>query len=204
MIQKLLLYPPLGFARVGPSETPCDSFYCGPNDLRPRGTGKTTILPAETLHISADGTVSLSLPTKITFKDAAGFRPVCPFFELHGEWMTADGTAESGPITPQVLGMFGLTARDLTWEVEVANLKAFHYTLVPDDRIVATVELSGRNAGWISCVPAMQTACANRRWCCGSAGVSGSSASGTQRFCCEVCGADALCQHASSSLQCRV
>jgi hypothetical protein len=142
MIQKLWLYPPLAFARFGPSETPCDSFYWGPNDLRPRGTGKTIIQPAETLHVSVDGTITSSMPTEIKFKDAAGFKPVCPFFELHGEWATEEGTV-SGPITPQVLAKFGLTAHNLKWKVEVANLKPFHYTLVPGDRIVATIELTG-------------------------------------------------------------
>jgi hypothetical protein len=142
MIQKLWLYPPLAFGRLGPSETPCDSFYWGSNDLRPRGTGKTTIQPAETLHVSADGTVTSSMPTEIKFKDAAGFKPVCPFFELHGEWVTEEGTVR-GPITPQVLAELGLTAHDLKWKVEVANLKPFHYTLVPSDRIAATIELTG-------------------------------------------------------------
>src|SRR6266700_4778649 len=143
MIQKLWLYPPLAFARLGRSETPCDSFYWGPNDVRPRGTGKTTIQPAETLHVAVDGTVTSSLPTEIILKDAAGFRPICPFFELHGEWSTQDGTVHSGPITQQALTLFGLTAHDLKWKVEVANLKPFHYTLVTDYRIGAIIEITG-------------------------------------------------------------
>lgn len=143
MIQKLWLFPPLAFARLGRSETPCDNFHWGPNDIRPRGTGKTVIQPAETLHVAVDGTVTSSLPTEIILKDAAGFRPICPFFELHAEWSTQDGAVHSGPITQQVLALFGLTVHDLKWKVEVANLKPFHYTLVPDDRIVATVEVTG-------------------------------------------------------------
>jgi hypothetical protein len=112
MIQKLLLYPPLVIARVGPSETPCDSFHWGPSDLRPRGTGKTTLQPAETLRVSTGGRVTSSTPTEIIFKDSIGFRPVCPFLELHGEWIVEE-VSMSGPITAQVLGMFGLTAHDL-------------------------------------------------------------------------------------------
>jgi hypothetical protein len=142
MIQKLLLYPPLAIARVGPSETPCESFHWGPNDLRPRGTGKTTIVPDETLHVSEDGTVTSSLPAQIAFKDAAGFKPVCPFFELHGEWTEGEETVR-GPITPEVLAQCGLTPHDLAWRIEVGNLKPFHLTLAPDDRIIATVELAG-------------------------------------------------------------
>jgi len=84
MIQKLVLYPPLAISRVGPSPTPCDNFNWGPNDLTPRGTGKTTIVPVDTLRVSDDGTVSSFLPTTLTFKDEIGWKPVCPFFEVHG------------------------------------------------------------------------------------------------------------------------
>ncbi len=142
MIRKLWLYPPLAFARLGTSRTPCDSYHWGPNDLRPRGTGKTTVVPAETLDVAADGTVTSRLPLEMVFKDAEGIRPVCPFFELHGEWELR-GEVNSGPVTPTVLGAFGLTERDLRWRVDVANLKPFHYTLQADDQVVATLELNG-------------------------------------------------------------
>lgn len=142
MINKLWLYPPMALARLGKSDTPCDNFYWGANDMRPRGTGQTTIQPAETFHVAADGTVTSSMPLEITFKDAQGFKPVCPFFELHGEWSTETGV-ETGPITSQVLAKFGLTTKDLQWKIEVANLKPHHYTLDKSDRIVASVELTG-------------------------------------------------------------
>lgn len=142
MIQKVWLYPPLAIARLGPSDTPCDSFHWGANDMRPRGTGQTTIEPVKTLYVAADGTVTSSIPSEIAFKDAKGFKPVCPFFELHGEWTTETGV-ETGPITQQVLAKFGLTLKDLQWKVEVANLKPHHYTLEKGDRISATVELTG-------------------------------------------------------------
>lgn len=142
MIEKLWLYPPLAIARLGTSTTPCDNFTWSADDVRPRGTGKTTIKPAQTLNVAADGTVIASVPTLISFKDAQGFKPVCPFFELHGQWRTEAGLQE-GAITPQVLAQFGLTTKDLQWKVEVANLKPFHYTLANSDRIVAKVELIG-------------------------------------------------------------
>jgi hypothetical protein len=142
MIEKLWLYPPIAIARLGRSQTPCDSFVWGENDLRPRGTGQTTVQGSITLHVAEDGTVTSSIPTSIQFKDDAGFRPVCPFFELHGEWRTETGV-ETGAITPSVLAKFGLTVNDLLWKVEVANLKPHHYTLEKSDRIAATVEIAG-------------------------------------------------------------
>jgi hypothetical protein len=112
--------------------------------LRPRGTGKTTIQPTETLHVAEDGTINSNAPTEIRFKEeGVGFKPVCPFFELHGEWVTPDGATQHGPITPQILSMFGLEAKDLIWKIEVANLKAHNFTLAFEDRITANVELTG-------------------------------------------------------------
>ncbi len=142
MLRKLLIYPPLAFGRLGNSDTPLDCFYWGPNDDTPRGTGKTTILPGETLEIAADGTVSSYVPETVAFKDAQGYRPVCPFFELHGEWDEA-GRATGGPVTPAVLERFGLTPSRLRWRVEVANLKPYFMTRDWQTRIHATVELHG-------------------------------------------------------------
>lgn len=81
MIKQIWLLPPLGYGRLGASPTPCQSFQWGPSDLHPRGTGKTTIRPAETLTVAADGTLTASLPVTVVFKDQAGFRPIAPFFE---------------------------------------------------------------------------------------------------------------------------
>ena len=142
MIQKIWLYPPMAIGRVGPSQVPCDNFHWAANDLRPRGTGKTSIQPEETLNVATDGSITSSLPSDITFKDSVGFKPVCPFFELHGEW-EINGNTLSGPITPQVLELFDLEASDLRWTVEVANLKPYHFTLTEGDRIQAIVELAG-------------------------------------------------------------
>lgn len=60
----------------------------------------------------------------MVFKVADGWRAVCPFVELHGEWESG-GTIRQGPITSEVLALFGLTTADLRWRVEVANLKSF-------------------------------------------------------------------------------
>ena len=142
MIEELWLYPPLAFARVGMSDDPMDNFAWGPNDVRPRGTGKTTVVPAETLHVAADGTITSEVPEQLRFKDGAGWRPVCPFFELHGSWTQGDKRS-SGPITDAVLDAHGLSRQDVRWQVQVANLKPFHMTLDDGDRLEALVELRG-------------------------------------------------------------
>ena len=142
MLKRLFLTPPLAIARLGSSDTPLECFYWGPNDDRPRGTGKTTIITGETLTVAEDGTVSASTPTVIQFKDGDQFRPVCPFFELHGEWVV-DGKHFLGAITPAVLQACGLNASQLLWTVRAGNLKPFHMTQNADCRIEANLELDG-------------------------------------------------------------
>ncbi|MEU7725760.1 hypothetical protein AB0B78_11010 [Streptomyces sp. NPDC040724] len=144
MIEKMWLYPPLAFARLGPSPDPCENYRYGPNDLNPRGTGKTVALPVPSLVVAADGTLTERLPqgNRARFKDEHGFRPICPFFEVHGSWVI-DGVRGDGPITTEVLDAFGLTPADVRWKVEVANLKAHHCTRAEDDRIDAAVEVAG-------------------------------------------------------------
>lgn len=138
MFQKLSLWPPLAFARLGGSSTPCDNYSWGPNDNRPGGSGKTTIAPEETLVLKPDGTLSVEKPTAIQFKDHEGFRPLCPFFELYGQW--DDGNWY--PVTQQVLEDFGIRDEEVIWEVTLANLKPFHHTRQDSDRITASVQES--------------------------------------------------------------
>ncbi|WP_327417827.1 hypothetical protein [Streptomyces sp. NBC_01233] len=142
MIDQLWIQPPLAFARLGPSPKPCDNYRWGRSDLTPRGTGKTTVEPQPTLDLAADGTLSERMPQKVRFKDEAGWRPVCPYFEVHGSW-TVNGERHTGPLTEEVLARFGLGLGDVRWQVSVANLKAHHLTENDDDRIEATVRVRG-------------------------------------------------------------
>lgn len=141
-LSEVWLLPPLGIARLGRSTTPCPNFQWGPNDIRPRGTGKTTITPAETLTLSEDGTVASEKAETVGFRDETGIRPVCTYFELHGRW-NDDGAAGSGAVTSSLLDRAGLDRNEIIWSVEVVNAKAFHMTGSPGDKIVARIELLG-------------------------------------------------------------
>jgi len=139
-LTKLFIYPPLAFARLGPSPTPLDAYTWGPNDDTAEGTGKTTIAPAESLDVAEDGAVARRTPETIVFKDGHGFRPVCPFFELWGTWEEAPNGA---PITPEVLDRLGIPRSRLQWSVDVANLKPFFITQDPGARITGHLDLAG-------------------------------------------------------------
>lgn len=146
MLKRIWIEPPLAFARVGPSPVPCEAFNWGADDLTPDGTGITTLVLAETLTLAEDGTVTAHLPDVIRFRDDQGIRPVCPFFELHGEWVS-DGKPESGPLTATVLAALGVSLGDVRWGVRLANLKAYHYTFVAGDRVEAESEIRADDHG---------------------------------------------------------
>jgi len=148
MLEALWLYPPLAFARLGTSDEPLEAFYWGPNDESLEGTGKTTITPARSLVVGADGAVETRHPAaRLRFRDADGLKPVCPFFELHGRWRSEDKTASEVQVTEALLASMGKKVSDLRWKVEVANLKPYFMTRDEDTRIDASVLMSGDEFG---------------------------------------------------------
>jgi hypothetical protein len=146
MLKDIWLVQPLAFARGGSSPTPLQAFDWGPPDLSPSGSGRTRVVPADTLALDpVTGEVSLTPAaafTEVRFKDGDRLRPVCPFFELHGSWETPAGLVE-GPVTPEVLASSGKRAADLVWQVRFVNGKAMHWTKQPSDRVVAEVTIPG-------------------------------------------------------------
>lgn len=146
VLDRIWLCPPLAFARVGSGTIPVPAFQWGPSDNSPRGSGKTTIIACETLDIDENGVVNSHMPEQIAFKEVIDskevFRPVCPWYELHGQW-TIDGKAHSGPITAQVIEACGIALGEIRWEIRVANRKAYNMTLRRGDVISAALSLAG-------------------------------------------------------------
>jgi hypothetical protein len=136
VITKIWLLQPLAFARVGGSPNPLQSFHWGGKDLRPGGSGKTQLVPSESFAVNPDDGVMQPAGDgtgEIRFKDGDRIRPVCPFFELHGEWGSG-----SGAITEPMVRELGYEVR---WCIRHANLKPFHFTKSVGDRIEAVVDL---------------------------------------------------------------
>ena len=138
-IEEIWICPPLSFARFGQSPYPMENFHWAANDYSPRGTAETVIEPALTFNIDANGHISAYLPEEIRFKDGQKWRPVCPFFELHGR--LSDGT--EGPIGLNELQAAGLSLKNIVWQISAANRKAFHYTLAEGDLVEAAVTIPG-------------------------------------------------------------
>ncbi|RVJ72532.1 hypothetical protein [Sinorhizobium medicae] len=144
VLKRVFLLPPLAFGRFGSALRPCQAFSWAAPAVTPEGSSKTVLVPEDTVEVDSDGHPTLRPANsfnRIALKDDEGrFFPVCPFFELHGIW-EADGIQEEGPITPALLAEAGLAVSDVHWSVQVANLKAFHYTLDDADRVEAHVEV---------------------------------------------------------------
>ncbi|MBG0792342.1 hypothetical protein IYY11_02570 [Methylocystis sp. H62] len=148
MIEEIWLCPPLAVARLGSSPTICDNFEWGPTDRGPGGTGKTTLRALDSLELDANANPSVKPATgEVVFKDRDNngtwhFRPVCPYFELHGRW-TIDGQSDSGPITKGLLAALGIDLSTVTWRVRLANLKAYQFTLSEGDKLECFEEIRG-------------------------------------------------------------
>jgi hypothetical protein len=142
-IESLWLYPPLAIARLGGSSIPLEAFSWGEDQNTPHGTGKTTISPALTFRVADDGSLASYLPEAIQFKDNEGFRPVCPFFELHARCVDSDGNITELPVTAKLLDDYGISSDKLVWSIQVANLKPYNMSHDPDTRIEARIDFTG-------------------------------------------------------------
>jgi hypothetical protein len=147
-ITKIWLTPPMSFARIGSSEKPLDAYFWGEKDTDPKGSNKTTIVPAPTLRINAHGKISEFTPSDIRFKEVTDngeiFHPVCPWYELYGEYII-DEKIHSGPITAEILTAGGFSLFDIQWSVHVENRKSFQMTLDDADRIVGKLTVRGND-----------------------------------------------------------
>jgi hypothetical protein len=138
LINKIVILPPLAFARFGSHPEPVDSYTLEPPSPK-EPLGHRQIKPEPTLIVAENGEI-LREETKseIHFKeiikkegseDVHQVRPVAPFFELWGE--LDDGS------------FVHLTEKELNgakveWSVEVANRKVFRRTRSPDDVVAAS------------------------------------------------------------------
>jgi hypothetical protein len=135
-ITKIVILPPLAFARFGSHPKPLDSYTLKlPQGHETPLDNYRCIVPEPTFTVSDNGEIeSAATPDKIVFKEGDKVRPVAPFFELWAE--CDDGSFNQ-------LNMAHLESAKLEWRVNVANLKVFRRTQDEPDRVEATT-------GWFS------------------------------------------------------
>jgi hypothetical protein len=141
-IRRIWLQQPIAFARAGGSDIPVSAFRWTLPDLRPRGSARTGIFPQTSFEVDPEtATLKTSNEAFVLFKDENGIRPVCPFFELHGDWDGRQGG--DARLTETVLRQNGLALGDIEWSIRHANHKAYAATHEEGDRIEATLAFRG-------------------------------------------------------------
>ncbi|MBV8187242.1 MAG: hypothetical protein JO339_08390, partial [Alphaproteobacteria bacterium] len=144
-IREIFFLPPLAMARVGGSATPQDSFRWR-TSIAIHGAHQTTIEPAVSFDIAADGTPRARLPNEIRFRDDGLLRPVAPFFELWarvGSEAGGEVEEEEIPLTLAVLASVGADLSAVRYRITVANRKAERRTLLPSCGYIARLDVAG-------------------------------------------------------------
>ncbi len=147
-IQEIFFLPPMAVARLGPGETPLES-YEWQQDMDAHGNNKTVIRSNITLREIEDGSVTAYLPDPdtIRFRDEGGaLRPVAPFFELWARMHDAEtGEEYETPVTLDLLDDQGLSLQNVRYSVTVGNTKAERRTGDAACGFRARVEIAGQD-----------------------------------------------------------
>jgi len=140
-IKELRILPPLAIGRFGSSPEPLENHTTAvvdPLDFR-------KIVPAPTLIVD-DATGAITQETspgpqdKVHFRDTQRrIKPLAPFLEV---WARFDDDPSLVPLTKNHLADLGLQPSDLTWTVEVANVKVFRRTGDPLDKVTARLQIA--------------------------------------------------------------
>jgi hypothetical protein len=138
-ITALRILPPLAIGRLGSGETPLDNYTTELDPVNP--LGYRTIKPEPTLIVNAQtGEISSAVtPDAIRFKDNGRMRPVAPFLEV----FAVTGKNRMEPLTLDLLAENNLSARSISWQLNVANRKVYRRTADKHDIVAAST-------GWFS------------------------------------------------------
>jgi len=139
VIHELRILPPLAIARFGSAPTPMDNYDAVVDPDDPLGYRR--LVPALTLELDVDsGEIARAfVPDGLSFTENGRVRPVAPFLEVWALTGDADlaGGGQLEPLTVDLLRAEGASIDDLSWQVQVANLKVFRRTRDPADRVTA-------------------------------------------------------------------
>lgn len=140
----LRILPPIAIGRLGSAEIPLDAFDL--EVLKDEPLDFRHIIPKESLSVDPDtGEIKSYQPEKIIFKDVPGrkekdgiVRPVAPFLEVFA--ITDQNPELLVPLTRDLLSEAGLAVKDISWHVDVGNIKLFRRTQSSKDKIDAKVD----------------------------------------------------------------
>lgn len=142
-ILALRILPPIAIGRLGESDKPMAAYDLELSKEKPLDFRKIT--PRETLIIDPrTGEIEATQPERIQFKDAENLddktgkaHPVAPFLEVFA--ITDDAPGELVPVTVDLLKKAGYDLADISWNVELGNIKIFRRTADPNDKMYAVI-----------------------------------------------------------------
>ncbi|MGO4876787.1 hypothetical protein ACEN2P_09315 [Pedobacter psychrotolerans] len=142
-ILALRILPPIAIGRLGSSAVPLSAYDLGLSPERPLDF--RNIIPKQTFSVDpVSGKITGKLPKQINFKDAPSveckdgkIHPVAPFLEVFA--LTDEDGDRLVPLTEALLIKAGYSLKDISWDVEVGNIKIFRRTGKEGDKIYAKV-----------------------------------------------------------------
>lgn len=142
-ILALRILPPIAIGRLGSAAIPLSAYDLSLSEQKPLDF--RSIIPKPTFSVDpVSGKLSSTLPKNIRFKDISSIdskegkiHPVAPFLEVFA--ITDEHKDQLQPLTEKMLADAGLKLTDISWDVEVGNIKIFRRTGKKDDEIHARV-----------------------------------------------------------------
>jgi len=143
-ILDIRILPPIAIGRLGSSENTMEAFNL--KVLEDKPLDFRHIIPKESLCIDeGTGEITSYCPDKIIFKDAKNIdvkngkiRPVAPFLEVFA--ITDQNPDILVPLTTHLLDEAGLSIHDISWNVDVGNIKLYRRTQKKSDKIEAEIK----------------------------------------------------------------
>ncbi|KIC03344.1 hypothetical protein OA88_04075 [Flavobacterium sp. JRM] len=142
-IIELRILPPIAIGRLGESNTPMEAYDLELSKEKPLDFRE--IIPKTTLTVDpVSGEIKAHDPINIKFKEVTSLadrkgkiRPVSPFLEVFA--ITDQNPGELVPLTEELLVQAGLSLKDISWDVDVANIKIFRRTTDVNDKMTAKI-----------------------------------------------------------------
>lgn len=142
-IIELRILPPIAIGRLGESNEPMAAYDLQLSKEKPLDYRE--IIPETTLSVDpVTGEIKAHNPTNIKFKAVSSLadrngkiHPVSPFLEVFA--ITDENPEELVPLTEELLVQSGLSLNDISWDVNVANIKIFRRTGDVNDKMSATI-----------------------------------------------------------------
>ena len=142
-IIELRILPPIAIGRLGESNEPMAAYDLELSKEKPLDYRE--IIPKTTLSVDPiTGEIIAHDPINIKFKDVSSLanrhgkiHPVSPFLEVFA--ITDQKPDELVPLTEELLVQSGLSLKDISWDVNVANIKIFRRTTDVNDKMAAVI-----------------------------------------------------------------